>query len=203
LRWIETRDVTQAAFAPDGKRLGLFSPGLPTLWDVGTGKLVRELKVYSGQEGAGAFSPDGKALVTVSAVGTLHFWDAATGKEQRQVAFSEDRGFRLRSYRVAFSPDGKLLAVGERNAGVRLWDVTARRFVRTLPAGWVFAFSPDGKRVATADQDNVIRLWDATTGKVVRELRGHEGAVQALVFSPDGGLLASGGVDSLLLWEVR
>ena len=40
---------------------------------------------------------------------------------------------------------------------------------------------------------NVIRIWDAKTGRQVRELRGLKGSAHALVFSPDGRQLATGG----------
>ena len=38
-----------------------------------------------------------------------------------------------------------------------------------------------------------FEIWDATTGRQVRQLRGHKEWVNALAFSPDGKLLASGG----------
>jgi WD40 repeat protein len=142
-------------------------------------------------------------LATASEMGWLSFWDVATGKQLRQVSLALDRRSRHRLHRVAFSPDGKLLAVGAHGASTRLWDVAREAFVRTLPVGGAFAFSPDSKVLAVAEADQVIRLWDVNTGKVMRELRGQEGAVRALLFSPDGKLLASGGAGATLLWKVR
>ena len=47
--------------------------------------------------------------------------------------------------------------------------------------------SPTGDRIATIDCEGAaIRLWDATTGAAVGLLRGHEGPVLVLCYSPDG-----------------
>ena len=48
-----------------------------------------------------------------------------------------------------------------------------------------------------------MRLWDADTGEHLRTLDGHNSAVFSVVFSPDGGTLASGSGDgTVLLWEI-
>jgi WD40 repeat protein len=106
---------------------------------------------------------------------------------------------------VAFAPAGGLVAVGNIVAGIQVYDVAAGRFVRTLPGGRVFAFSPDGKVIAAGNrEDHAIRLWDVTTGRERAVLRGHEGIVTALHFSPDGRLLLSGSTDhTILLWEMK
>jgi len=66
------------------------------------------------------------------------------------------------------------------------------------------AYSPDGSLLAVAGYDNVIELWDPAMGKQIRRWETPEGSVASLVFSPDGHLLASGGLyDSVVhLWDV-
>jgi WD40 repeat protein len=49
--------------------------------------------------------------------------------------------------------------------------------------------------VATACLDGRVRLCDLRTGAVARKLRGHQGAVQDVCFSPDGRQVLSGSDD--------
>jgi hypothetical protein len=70
--------------------------------------------------------------------------------------------------------------------------------------------SPTADRLAVAGTDGAVRLWDLNARTRILTLRselhlrtGHEAAVVALAFSPDGALLASGHVDGAVhVWDV-
>jgi WD40 repeat protein len=121
------------------------------------------------------FSPNGKKIVSAALMaGTVHCWDAATGKEwpgpwSSHVLFCD----RV----LAFSPDGKLLAVHgadqqERllDKGLMLWDIAEGKLLRRLPVGeWAtsVAFAEDGKTIVSTEAQTVS-WWDVTTGKQLR-----------------------------------
>ena len=57
--------------------------------------------------------------------------------------------------------------------------------------------------MATGSDDRTVIIWDTASGKARHTLKGHDLAVTALAFSPNGSLLASGaGNASVALWEV-
>src|SRR5262249_38218055 len=68
--------------------------------------------------------------------------------------------------------------------------------------GSTLALSPDGALLAQADGTGV-RVWDLEVNKELGRLAGHQGAVTALAFSPDGRRLATGSSDTtVLVWDV-
>src|SRR5262249_22182665 len=150
------------------------------------------------------FSPDGKTLYSGSEDDTVRAWDSATGKP-RGVVSAKRSGWGLR-----LSPDGRTLG-GVLADGITLYDLrtggTGRfpppRRLATRPA-----FSPDGKTVATGEGvansgvPTRIRLWELVTGKEVRSFHDQSTDIYALVFTPDGKTLISGGRDGVLrFWD--
>jgi RNA polymerase sigma factor (sigma-70 family) len=155
------------------------------------------------------FLPGGRVLAT-AAGDAVYLWEAATGKELARLREAVPRvrrdGVPERRdwiHALACSPDGKLLAAGHNEGIVRLWDVAARKPVRTWRAhaapdekvagiGGVMdlLFAADGKSLISSGLDKALRVWDPTTGKEVRRLTGHQGCPGILTLSPDGNLLA-------------
>ncbi|MFH0899095.1 MAG: WD40 repeat domain-containing protein, partial [Pseudomonadota bacterium] len=196
--------VDDIATSPDGRRIA--SSGLDTtirLWDIESGHEERTLRGHTAQIGSIAFSSDGELLASGSRDKTVRIWSVASGVEQR-VPLPHPH-FVLS---VAFSPDGRLLASGCSDMRVRLWDLaTSLEKTPPLPrqtqAVRCLAFNPDGALLATCD-GQTIRLWDVGTGAEERLLGGHSDIVKAIVFSPDGRILASSGDDRVVrLWDTR
>lgn len=173
------------------------------------------------------FSADGKTLMATTWGPRL--WDLESGKlkpmGQLDTASPEHAGIWV----AVFSPDGSLIALADRGALV-LRHAKTLDLVRTLSGhrGWVKAvcFAPRGRVIASAAGDEII-LWKTLSGERLpwnlvaddaRErdvdpemlgfLRGLLGesnySVDALSFSPDGGMLAAGCSDqSIKLWDCR
>jgi WD40 repeat protein len=125
--------VHKLVFAPNGKMVATgdgngLQPGRTVcLWDVATGKKLKEWKLPGKLVGL-AFSPDGETLATAGSDTIIRLWDVNSGKEVRQLS---GFGSRLAHFiynlshdstytPLAFAPDGKSLAACS-NSAVAVW----------------------------------------------------------------------------------
>jgi WD40 repeat protein len=123
---------------------------------------------------------------------------------------------------VQASPDGKLIASIGDDMVCRLWDAESGQMLRKLKGHkaetpdhypsmlYAVTFSSDGKLLATGDKVGHIVVWNVADGAPLAEIeapgmytwdpkqRRHSiGGIRSLAFSPDGRLLAVGGMDKV------
>ena len=105
------------------------------------------------------------------------------------------------------SPNGRLAVTAGRDGVALIWDVRRGTRLQRLETGSPVndaRFSPDGQLVATAGADGVAAIWRVSDGRMLSVLRGHTGAIVALVFSRDGKRLGTASADSTArIWDVR
>ena len=211
-------------FSPDGKHLAelkMASNSL-TLWDVNTGKNIKELKGSEGSARTLVFSPEGHCLglscTAYPEYDTIELWD-----EEKRASFAHSGQVDT----VAMSPDGTFLATGGRDKTVKLWHVETQECLQTL-SGHIgrilsLAFSPDGALLVSGGGDNwekrthadgttsffssgdspvdrTVRVWKVATGENIATLES-SGMVRGIAFSPDGKCLATGANNrTVTLW---
>ncbi|MBW3595768.1 MAG: PQQ-binding-like beta-propeller repeat protein [Planctomycetes bacterium] len=146
--------------------------------------------------------------------GRLMWWNAQTREHVRTV---EAHAKWIRSVRA--SADGTLIASVADDMVARLWDAQTGEKIHELRGHaeqtphhypsmlYACAFSPDSRQLATADRTGRVVVWDAESGKELTAVEAPEmytwdpkqrrhsiGGPRSLAFSPDGKLLAVGGM---------
>ncbi len=198
--------VLSVAFAPDGKHI--FSGGADTtvrMWDVQTGKELKRFLDHKFGVSALAVSADGAQLLS-SDNETICLWDIPKRKLVIPIRMLQEAVTG-----VAFGPDGpRAVSVSNQQHRLHLWAVTETKLLAPLckialddESIETVALSADTRMAITAGKKSVC-VWDLQTKKLRHRLTGHTLPAIRAVFSPDGKLAASGGMDrTIRLWDVE
>jgi WD40 repeat protein len=192
--------VKEARFSRDGGRVMVADDGAVRVWEVASGRLLRQFDCRPQSWYAVSFSPDGtKVFRQYSAEPTGLVWDVASGEEIARVG---------KNCHIDFSPDGQHYYAyfddhyvwAELATGKELYKVPAPRGL--FPIGkshWVF--SPTFEMIAVTENlvsGSRTTVRDATTGRVLYSVPGADGRA---AFSPDRIYLASVGTAGVTLRE--
>lgn len=137
--------------------------------------------------------PGGHQIMTCSGDGSLRVWNLDSGEQ-----IGKDwRDGKSGIYAMALSPDEKKVACGSADGAVTLWDIATGK----LNAKWSghrelvtsLCWNKDGGRVVSGSQDDEARVWDVKSGETILPIKTGLAYVQAVVYSPDATMIATGG----------
>jgi RNA polymerase sigma factor (sigma-70 family) len=178
-----------------------------TIWDVPTGKQVRQF-AHGGPAEVLSTSRDGRWLATLEhhtyAIDRLlekdvvHVWDLATGQRKHTLAARPKSWFMG----VQFSPDGnQVLAYryGNHETGLTVWDTESGRPLRELPTGGEWSMTPDGRYLVVGGA--TFAVWDMKTG-LRRDDDIHHDMPAQVQLSAAGDRVVDLGWSSFTTWDV-
>jgi WD40 repeat protein/serine/threonine protein kinase len=177
--------------------------GKGRLWDLATGKLHGPPLSHPGTVRDVAFSPDNRLVLTLGEDGTVRLWDVASGAAHGSPLHQPG------VIRARFSPDGRSVLLGGSRVHAQEWDVATGKPVglslQTTLDGSTNAFSADGRHFLMIGAGlHMAQAWllDRGTGEILVPPLQQRDGVSTAVFSPDGRLIATGGLGgSLMLWD--
>ena len=169
-----------------------------------------DLSIFDHLDGeftySAAWSPDGNFLA-VREDERIIVWDLASRQIFRVLNTNYGMGNN-----IIWSPDESMIASGDIEGVISVWGLASGNLIRQM---WyeeeinlgTISWSPDKRQIASAIQykdseTSGVAIWDIYQRKLIRELRGQEGRITCLSWSPVNHFLATGNEDgSVWIWE--
>ena len=223
-------NIRSANFSPDAKYFVTTQDKTIKLWEVLTGKVVKNIQhksdyaayshhgryiltdegkvldvergttILSTGEQGCDFSKDDRYLLTTKH-NTINIHDLNTGLVNQISTIKE--GIQTWAF---FSPDQNNILTWS-SSKIEVWNIKQKQLVTNFSENsyvrWA-SFSPDGLRIVTCTVDSGIKIWDAASGKLQKKLLGHSGVVATVSFSPDGRDIVSASYDKTMrIWDAN
>lgn len=207
-------DIFTLAFGPNSEYLATgCRDRLIRVFVVETGELVYTLDRHNDTIYKVRFHPDGRFLASAGKDKTIFVWDLDTGTLANVLREHKDA-----VYALEFSPDGESLYSGSLDKTVVAWNVESLSMTASFKAKqdvYSLAVNPANTFVAVS---GVTRERGGAVDKRISPINvysinddykrqkvfsGHQKACWAIIFTPDGQYLVSGGTDSRIrIWTM-
>ncbi|MEW6349454.1 MAG: protein kinase [Thermodesulfobacteriota bacterium] len=197
------KEIEGLAFSADGQRaLSVGQDRSIRIWDIDSGRCLKNFRTFTLEPVAGAFSEDGRLAATCygEAFRTVDLWDMEKGRHLRKYPGMGAIGVR-------FSQDARLLACFDKKGQIRIWETGSDKSVwvsRPMPFEMSsVAFIEDGRNILAGCADGTLAVVDFRTGDVLLQAQGHGGAIKSIELSSDRRMVLTGSTDeAILTWRI-
>lgn len=182
------RPVYCVVYSPDGSEVVTGSQdALLKIFDANTGEERATLEGHTSFIWGAGYSPDGKTLYSAGSDDTLISWDVASATMNWRTDIEQSGAWSL-----AVASSGRV-ATGGQNSGIRVWNTDGTLFKEVQASGrpgpprqiYGLAFSPDSSQLASGGfETGDVTVWNVDTAEEVGTLKGHEGYVRSVAWSP-------------------
>jgi hypothetical protein len=141
-------------------------------WDLENGSKVRSVDAHSKWIRRVVATPDGSTIASVADDMVCRLWDADSGALKHELKGHQEitpHHYPSMLHSCAISADGQFVATGDKVGHLVVWEIASGKSVATMEAPGLYTWDPVQRRHSI-------------------------GGTRALCFSPDGNLLASGGI---------
>jgi WD40 repeat protein len=169
-------------------------------WDTASGRILHRVSLDSGSFTVLTFASSDPPFLATGSFNRVTLWNYVSGELLSDLETTDSSISSL-----AFTPDGKLLVVGTQKGVVRVLDVATRKFTRTIDLDSpINALSASMRQIVLGYSDGTLAELGIQGQPSTHEISGHNDAVTALAFSPQGERFASGSASGTIkVWDAE
>jgi WD40 repeat protein len=168
----------------DGARIAAGRANVVQVYDVDSGLEIISLGGHKDLIQSVRFSPDGSKLAAGS-YQIVSLWTVPSGGLRKTLA-----GHGGPVTALAVSADGNRAYSGGQDKTIRCWSLAEGKQEWTISQPspvHTLAIGPAGTTLLSGGADGLVRVLDASDHKELTQLKGHQGAVEALIVLRPGG----------------
>jgi WD40 repeat protein len=162
--------VISVAISPAGDVLAVSSGNNVVLFDVATGKVLRELMSYRRMTEQLTFSAEGTSLAAASSDGAVAVWEVKTGKHLSLTQPPSGINGYVSIRSIVFTAPDQAVALAAYNTILAVWQVPSGKPISVLgdstDAITAVSFAADDKELLTMSSKPVAIRWDLTGKKL-------------------------------------
>lgn len=195
--------IYDICFSERGGAIGIADNNTITIYDVTTGKLLREFgNGHHGRIMTLDISRDSTILASGGSDSIIVLRNLQSGEIRKTLKYHKGIITSLK-----ISPDGHYLISGGTDGRIFLYDIEADKVVGEFKEHTdditCVVFSPDSRLAAGAGADGSITVLDIKSAKTIGILKDHKGWIRGITFSRDGSRLLSCGDNSeIITWNL-
>ncbi len=185
----------------NGKVISADTRGEIVLWDLKTGKALKNFQGHNASVSSVVFSGTDKKFFSSSTDNKIKFWYTANTRKEQYIFRAHNNPIR----KIIYSHKKRFLASASASKEIKLWNLETGRVLRRYNGheGGVntIAFSTSGNFLASGGFKNV-KIWSTRSRRLRTAIHAHEGNVTSIAFSPNGQWIATAGEDHLVkIWN--
>jgi WD40 repeat protein len=196
--------VNSVSFSQDGKLLATGSDdNTVEIWRISDWRLIETLAGHKNKVYSVNFSPNSHILASASEDKKVIIWSL----KENLLKIITDHTDVIR--KMSVSSDGKIIATASNDDTAKIWSSKDGQLLQTFSneddvEG--INFSQNNQFLASASNNGIIKFWKIQNGKLLNTWKDNTGLFDITVNPnpPDGGILASGGVDKVIkIWRIN
>jgi WD40 repeat protein/chromate transport protein ChrA len=154
------------------------------VWNLAEGRELHTLRGHETSINAVDVTTDGKIAVSGGRDRTLKVWDLDRGRTLKTLT-----GHRGWISNLAILPNQSQVISASVDRTLKLWNLDTGENITTFSSHdkpvLVLALSQDGSQLVSGSEDQTVKIWDVARGELQQTLRGHQGWVNQVVFTPN------------------